>query len=141
MDVLAVAWAAAGRPAVIAGDTGRGCCARCGQVSGLVPAGRAVSRNFSCWDGWADPSRPGLCQPCAWGHATPGLRTRPLYVTACPPELAYPGLPAVAEDGDGFAFERFADEGGNDAAVFEAHAGAVGVEDADDLGEIGRAHV
>ncbi len=43
-------------------------------------------------------------------------------------------LAAVAEDGDRLALERLADEGGNDAAVLEPHARAVGVEDADDLG-------
>ena len=44
------------------------------------------------------------------------------------------GLAAVAEDGHGFAAEGLADEGGDDAAVVEAHAGAVGVKDADDAG-------
>jgi hypothetical protein len=43
------------------------------------------------------------------------------------------GLGAVAEDGDRF-LEGLADEGRDDAAVVEAHAFAVGVEDADDAG-------
>ena len=42
------------------------------------------------------------------------------------------GLLAFAEDGDGFAFKGLEDEVGDDAAVVEGHAGAVGVEDADD---------
>ncbi len=44
------------------------------------------------------------------------------------------GLLAFAEDGEGFSAQRLADEGGDDAAVLESHAGAVCVEDADDVG-------
>ncbi len=41
---------------------------------------------------------------------------------------------AFAVYGEGFAAEDGADEAGDDAAVIEAHAWAVGVEDADDAG-------
>ena len=41
---------------------------------------------------------------------------------------------AIAEEGEGLALEGLAAEGGDDAAVVGAHAGAVGVEDADDAG-------
>ena len=44
------------------------------------------------------------------------------------------GLLAFAEHGERFAAQRLADERGDDAAVVEAHARAVGVEDADDVG-------
>lgn len=44
------------------------------------------------------------------------------------------GLFAGAEDGNGLAAEGLAEEGGDDAAVVEFHAGAEGVEDAGDGG-------
>ncbi len=43
-------------------------------------------------------------------------------------------LGAFAEDCDGLVLERLADESGDDAAVVEPHARAVGVEDAHDAG-------
>ena len=43
-------------------------------------------------------------------------------------------LGAVAEDGEGLAFEGLREEGGDDATVVEFHAGAVGVEDSGDVG-------
>src|SRR5205085_4004903 len=42
------------------------------------------------------------------------------------------GLLPFAEDGEGLVLEGLADEGDDDAAVVRVHAGAVGVEDADD---------
>src|SRR5207248_101236 len=44
------------------------------------------------------------------------------------------GLAAVAVDGQGFAAQRLRHEVGDDAAVVDAHARRIGVEDADDPG-------
>src|SRR6185437_11519897 len=44
------------------------------------------------------------------------------------------GLAAIAEDGEVFAAQGLADEGGQGATVVEPHAGSVGIEDTDDAG-------
>ncbi len=84
MNVLTTAWVAAGRPRVPV-PCGRGACARCGSAGTELAATReVVSRVFTGYDSWADPSGPGLCPACAWGYRTRTLRTTTHMVTAHP---------------------------------------------------------
>jgi hypothetical protein len=95
VDVLTAAWVAAGRPlAPSRAQPGR--CARCGQVGVLTPTQDAVSGSFTGWDGWAHLAEPGLCPPCAWAYRCPVLRQQPTWVTAQPPAISHPTLPALA---------------------------------------------
>lgn len=84
MDVLTTAWVAAGQPWV-PDPGGRGTCARCGNSGTDLAATReVVSRVFTGYDGWVDPSGPGLCPACAWGYRTRALRTAAHMVIAHP---------------------------------------------------------
>lgn len=83
--VLSAAWAAAGSPS--SPSTASGPCARCSSGGSLVPVKTVVSKVFTGFDGWANPSGPGLCPACAWGYQHPQLRARPHLVTRAPARL------------------------------------------------------
>lgn len=80
MDVLMTAWHAAGAPDVEL-PTREGLCARCGTSGVLIAAAAVVSRSFTGYDGWSDPSQTGICPPCAWGFRHPPLRATAHLVT------------------------------------------------------------
>ncbi len=86
MTVLTTAWRAAGSPArsdiAIAGI-----CARCGSPAELTPARAVISKTFTGFGGWIDPSGHGLCPACCWGYDTDALRLSPHLVEADPPHL------------------------------------------------------
>lgn len=83
--VLSAAWAAAGSPS--SSSTASGPCARCASAGALVPVKTAVSKVFTGFDDWVNPSGPGLCPPCAWGYQHPELRSRPHLVNRAPARL------------------------------------------------------
>lgn len=56
-------------------------CARCASAAGTVACRDVVSRKFTAWDTWVDPSAPRLCPACVWGYRTTELRAEPLLVT------------------------------------------------------------
>lgn len=86
MNVLRAAWSGAGFPALQA-PTRSGRCARC-SGSGEVVATRAIiSKTFSGFDDWAQPNGFGICEVCAWGHATAQLRLSAHLVTRTPAML------------------------------------------------------
>lgn len=86
MDVLTAAWTAAGQPSVTTTRViGAGPCARCRDWAEQLVATRAViSKTFTGYDTWAEPTGAGLCQACSWGYRTPSLRAQPHLVTAGP---------------------------------------------------------
>lgn len=84
MDVLTAAWVATGRPQLgspaLSGD-----CARCGATSVDLTATRlAVSRVFTAFDGWVNPSGDGICPACTWGYRHAPLRNHSHLVTRDP---------------------------------------------------------
>lgn len=83
MDVLTAAWTAAGQPGTPHSATD-GACARCACSAPLVSTRLVVSKVFTAFDGWADPSAPGLCPPCCWAYTSPELRLRPHLVSQRP---------------------------------------------------------
>lgn len=86
MTVLATAWRAAGAP--LRSDIAlAGICARCGRPAELTPARRAVSRSFTGYEDWVDPSGHGLCATCCWAYSTESLRLSAHLVTADPISL------------------------------------------------------
>lgn len=86
MDVLTAAWTGAGAPGP-GPAAAPGGCARCAAEADLVPARTAISKVFTGYDDWASPSGAGLCPACAWGYATPALRSYIHAVTDRPPML------------------------------------------------------
>ena len=85
MNVLTAAWSGSGAPASSAsGGLGPGRCARCGTEANLTPTRAAISKSFTGFDDWADPSGRGLCAGCAWGYSTPALRAVPHLITQSP---------------------------------------------------------
>ncbi|MGL5825727.1 MAG: hypothetical protein ACRCYU_13095 [Nocardioides sp.] len=85
MNVLTAAWLAAGSPA--AATTLTGSCARCGGQGDLATVRSAVSKQFTAFDTWINPSGRGLCPQCTWGYATASLRSGPHLVTRTSLEL------------------------------------------------------
>jgi hypothetical protein len=85
-DVLAAAWAAAGRPDPGVPLASAGACIRCArQVDAGAELEAVVSGNYGDWDRLPGRHATGplvWCAPCAWGHRHPPLRTRPHHVTA-----------------------------------------------------------
>lgn len=80
MDALTAAWTAAGRPRPgLACRDGR--CARCGQAGPVVTLRAVISRVFTAYDGWTDPTGTGLCACCAWGYRHRPLRAGAHLVT------------------------------------------------------------
>lgn len=71
--VLATAWTAAGRRKSTLGSKA-GACARCGATGRVVPVRSVLSKAFTGFEGWVDPSGRGLCGACAWGHSVGELR-------------------------------------------------------------------
>lgn len=86
MDVLTAAWVAAGRPCPPRPVEGavRARCARCAAQSDLVPTRRVVSKVFTAFDGWADPSGFGLCPACCWAYGSTALRQSAHLVSQAP---------------------------------------------------------
>ncbi len=86
MNVLTTAYTATcPRPASTPAATHHGVCARCATSSSELSATRTVvSKTFTGFDGWADPSGPGLCPACTWAYRTPALRQVPHEVTTHP---------------------------------------------------------
>lgn len=66
-----------------------GPCSRCETEDRLAPTLQVVSRNFSSYDGWADPAGLGLCRACTWAYRNPILRTVPHLIVKWP-ELLQP---------------------------------------------------
>lgn len=87
-DVVEVAWRANGSPA-LGSAAAAGSCSRCSTEDRLSPTLSVVSRNFSGYDGWADPSGLGLCRACTWAYRNPMLRTVPHLIIRWP-ELLQP---------------------------------------------------
>lgn len=86
MTVLATAWRAAGAP--LRSDIAlAGICARCGRPAELTPARHAVSKSFTGYEEWVDPSGHGLCATCCWAYSTDQLRLSAHLVTADPISL------------------------------------------------------
>jgi len=84
--VLTAAWAAAHSPS--SSTSPPGSCARCAARGSLTPVKAVVSKVFTAFDGWVDPSgQGGLCPTCAWGYQHPELRCRPHLVTRDPAGL------------------------------------------------------
>lgn len=83
MNVLSAAWTANGSP-LVAPSIGEGRCARCTDAGGLVATRSAISKAFTAFDDWNDPSGPGICQACAWMYSTPALRRQPQEITREP---------------------------------------------------------
>ena len=73
MDVLTAAWVGAGSPTPHATSL-TGDCSHCGSRDQLVAVRAVVSKQFTGFDGWANPSGRGVCPGCAWGYATAELR-------------------------------------------------------------------
>jgi len=85
MTVLTAAWSGAGCPERRA--TRLGPCACCATRGPLAPIRSVVSKTFTGFQGWADPSGPGLCAACAWGHSNPVLRSASHLITRDPVAL------------------------------------------------------
>jgi len=86
MHVLTAAWVGTGSPAAPGATSGP--CARCGREDdGLVPTRHVISKQFTGFDGWADPSGCGLCAVCAWGYSTASLRSATHLVTRSPASM------------------------------------------------------
>lgn len=84
-DVLAAAFTAAQPPAPPAGSADRGDCARCpASDAPLIPTRLVVSKVFTAFDGWRDPTGHGVCAACAWAYQTRSLRRWPYLVTTKP---------------------------------------------------------
>lgn len=66
LDVVRVAWMAAGSPVVIT-PTATGECGRCRAWDDLVPAGKVVTRRYTGVDSWTGTSR-SLCPACVWSY-------------------------------------------------------------------------
>ena len=86
VTVSTTAWRAVGAPVRDDSAVG-GVCARCGQPAELTAAHMVVSKSFTAFDDWVDPSGHGLCPGCCWAYTTTELRLTPHLVTADPPAL------------------------------------------------------
>lgn len=86
MNVLTTAHTATRRRLTPTGSpTDPGPCARCATPSSdLATTRTVVSKSFTGYDGWADPSGRGLCPPCTWAYRTPALRQVPHEITTHP---------------------------------------------------------
>lgn len=95
-DVIPVAWRAVGSPPLDLQTVAGGWCGRCGSGQAQYATSAVVSRSFTAYDGWRDPSGGGLCGSCAWAYRTPLLRTLPHLITRSPvgrvETLGSPGL-------------------------------------------------
>lgn len=91
--VLQVAWGAVGSPADHV--TAVGCCGRCGRDGKGVALRAVVSKNFTDFDGWADPTSSFLCASCSWALGNPALRQSAHVVR--PGECSSARAPEVCE--------------------------------------------
>lgn len=87
MDVLTAAWVGAGSPTPHAA-TLTGECSHCGAQDDLVSVRSVVSKQFTGFDGWANPSGQGVCFGCAWAYSTTELRAGAHLITRDPAALA-----------------------------------------------------
>lgn len=83
MHVLECAWRAASATtnAGSAVDQLVGSCARCDVRAKLTPTRDVISKVFTAFDSWVNPSGAGLCPICTWGYTTPELRAHPLLIS------------------------------------------------------------
>lgn len=57
-------------------------CARCGQPThDRIRTTNVISKLFTAFDSWADPTSRYLCPVCSWGYRHPPLREGPHHVT------------------------------------------------------------
>lgn len=77
--MLHAGWDAAGAPGLV--ESIAGSCARCGR-QGQISVAAAVSKNFTGYDGWVAPGRPGTCAACTWAHTYEPLRRTPHLISA-----------------------------------------------------------
>lgn len=96
MTVLDAAWSGSGTSARNLG-AGEGACARCARSGAVVPVRAAISKTFTGFDDWDDPSGPGLCPACAWGYTAPALRSVPHLVGRDPASLQRLDRPRAGE--------------------------------------------
>lgn len=97
MDVLTAAWTASGWPVVDEASLGPGDCARCATSTHLVPVRRAVSKSFTAYDAWSNPSGSGLCQACTWAYTTTSLRAGTHLIGRAPATMRPVSRSAAAE--------------------------------------------
>lgn len=93
LDVLTAAWAAAASPAHPNGTSGS--CARCSTAGAAFATRSVVSKTFTSYSSWANPSGSRICARCAWAYQTADLRLNPHLVTG-QPSLSKLSRPAVA---------------------------------------------
>lgn len=88
-DVAHVAYAAAvGDPETVTPVATAAGCARCGaQTAVMTPVGQVVSRRFTGYEGWGDPSSSQLCSVCVWLYRHRPLRHKAYVVTRDPDAL------------------------------------------------------
>lgn len=79
MDVVQVAWRAAGSPPHDPLTAEPDECARCGSLEHLTRS-RVVSDSFTAFSGWRRPAHSGVCSACAWTYTTARLRAVPFLV-------------------------------------------------------------
>ena len=96
MDVLTAAWVGAGSPTPLP-STLTGQCSHCGAHDHLAPVRSVVSKQFTGFDGWANPSGRGVCPMCAWGYSTAELRAGAHLITRKPASLISLGRAGVAD--------------------------------------------
>lgn len=95
MDVVQVAWRAAGSLPHDPLTTEPGECARCGGLERLTRA-RVVSDSFTGFSGWRRPTHSGVCSACAWTYTTARLRAAPFLVDRAAVTLQELDGPALA---------------------------------------------
>ncbi len=102
MDVLYAAWVAAGAPGADLADEAEQC-AQCGRPGAGLPVSAAVSKVFTGFDRWQQPTGRTLCPACAWSYRSPSLRTEVHLVRQDGPTLepiAQPARWLLEADGD-----------------------------------------
>lgn len=82
MDLVMLAWQAAGSPTVKADQVLTGLCSRCSTpTSHGVPTRACISKKFTAFESWDNPRGQLLCPACAWSYREPALRTRAHILT------------------------------------------------------------
>lgn len=74
-SVETIAAVAAGLPMPKASGVGSAACGRCGHRPAEIPVAEVVSRNFTGFDGWANPRAHEVCRWCAWAYRAAGGRS------------------------------------------------------------------
>lgn len=99
MDVLTAAWSAAAPATDVSAIHGP--CARCSSPGAAIATRSVVSKTFTGYASWVNPSGPSICARCAWAYQTPQLRLNPHLVTGRPSltPLTRPALAALLAGG------------------------------------------